>query len=291
MAASTDTEVITEPAGPLRNTARSSSAARPFRNRVALVAGAGSGIGRRIALDLAAAGAGVALLGRTRSRLMEVAEEIGADTAVVPGDVRDLKSLHEAVRSARRELGPVDLAIQCAATGVGQRFLHEQDEAAWEATIDTNLNGSFRFCRAVLPEMINQGRGSVVLMSSVAGLRGVPANSAYCASKHGITGLVKAVASEVGRHGIRVNAVCPGLTDTEMVHDESRYGRDFMDSVRRHFGPADLTWERYWKSTVRATNLQQLIDPRQVSDLTLFLLADQNRAITGQSIAVDGGMP
>jgi NAD(P)-dependent dehydrogenase (short-subunit alcohol dehydrogenase family) len=128
-------------------------------------------------------------------------------------------------------------------------------------------------------------------MSSVAGKRGVPANTAYCASKFGINGLTKALATEVGRSGVRINNVCPGLTDTEMVRDENLYGRDFMDSVRKHFGPEDLTWERFWKSTVRATNMGRLVDPDEVSDMTLFLLSDSARSISGESFSVDGGSP
>lgn len=262
-----------------------------FAGKVALVTGAASGIGRQVAQDLVSRGVRVGLVGRTAETLEQTARELGGETTWAVGDVRDSASLEAAVTSVRQALGPIELGVQCAASGVGQRFLVEQQESDWLMTIDTNLNGSYRFCRALVPDLVQRGRGAIVLMSSVAGLRGVPANTAYCASKHGIHGLVKALATEVGYRGVRVNAVCPGLTDTEMVRDEGRYGRDFMDSVRRHRGPDDLTWERYWRSTVRATDMGRLIQPEEVSRATLFLLEDGAGAITGQTLSVDGGMP
>ncbi|WP_236700415.1 SDR family NAD(P)-dependent oxidoreductase [Allosalinactinospora lopnorensis] len=266
----------------------------PFEGRVAIVTGAGSGIGREIAETLAAQGAAVGLVGRTLDRLQEVEKAIserGGSAASHQADVTDIDSLHDVVHELGAEFGPVDLAVNSAVSGAGQKFLCDQDEESWLDTIDTNLNGAFRLCRAVVPTMMERRRGSIVLVSSVAGKRGVPANTAYSASKFGLNGLIKSLAIELGPSDVRVNAVCPGLTNTQMLHNEDLYGRDFMDSIRTHFGPPDLTWPRFWKSAVRNTDLQRLIEPEEVADLTAFLLSDAARSITGESMSVDGGSP
>ncbi|WP_209440823.1 SDR family NAD(P)-dependent oxidoreductase [Amycolatopsis thermoflava] len=265
-----------------------------FEGQVALVTGGGSGIGLAVAEVLAAGGASVGLLGRNLERLRTAEKKIvaaGGEAMACPGDVRDLDSVQSAVAEVEQRYGPITFAVNAAGTGVGQKYLCDQDEESWLRTIDTNLNGSFRFCRAVVPGMMHRRRGSIVLVSSAAGKRGVPANTAYSASKWGLNGLVRSLALEVGPAHVRVNAVCPGFTDTEMVRDESLFGGDFMDSVRRHAGPPDLTWERYWRSTVKQTALRRLIDAEEVAEMTAFLLSDHARSITGQSYSIDGGLP
>ncbi|MEU3269560.1 SDR family oxidoreductase [Saccharomonospora sp. NPDC006951] len=272
----------------------STQAKYPFEGSVALVTGAGSGIGLSIATKLAADGAAVALLGRGEERLRTAEKQILAEGGTAfahPADVRDLESVRRAVATVERALGPVDFAVNNAGTAAGQKYLCEQDEDAWLRTMDTNLNGTFRLCRAVVPGMMERARGAIVVISSAAGKRGVPANTAYAASKWGINGLVRSLALETGPSGVRVNAICPAFTDTDMVSDESLYGKDFMDSVRRNAGPADLTWERYWRSTVRASALKHLIEPGEIAELTAFLLSGAARSITGESFSIDCGTP
>ncbi|MDA3648114.1 SDR family oxidoreductase [Saccharopolyspora indica] len=263
-----------------------------FGGRTALVTGAGSGIGAVLAQRLARHGAAVGLLGRGEAALAEVAEAIsgaGGRALVLPADVQDHETLERAVETCAAELGPVDLLVSNAGSGEHQVFLCEQTEADWQRTIDVNLTGAFRICRLVVPGMIERRSGGIVLMSSVAGNRGLPANTAYCAAKSGLHGLARALACELGPYGIRVNAVCPGLTDSPGLTDESRYGRDFIASLARHHGPPDLTWERYVRRAARNTALGRLLDPDEVARLSTYLLSELSAGITGQAVGIDGG--
>lgn len=261
--------------------------------QVALVTGAGSGIGRAVARELARAGARVALLGRGEDTLERVRAEIageGGSAAVTPGDVRDRGSLTRARQVCEERLGAVGLLVHSAAWAREQVFLCEQSEQGWERTIDTNLNGAFRVCREVVPGMMERRSGGIVLISSIAGRRGLPANTAYCASKFGLLGLMQALALEVGPFGVRVNAVCPGLTRSPGTTDPERYGEDFMASLGRHHGPPDLDWERYVRSAVRNTALRRLVEPEEVARQVLFLLSDASTGIAGQAVGVDAGV-
>lgn len=265
-----------------------------FSGRTALITGAGSGIGAATAQRLAGHGAAVGLLGRGEEALAEVAKAItgaGGRAQVLPADVQDHETLERAVEICTAELGPVDLLVSNAGSGEHQVFLHEQTEADWQRTLDVNLTGAFRICRLVVPGMIERRRGGIVLVSSVAGKRGLPANTAYCAAKFGLHGLTEALAQELGPFGIRVNAVCPGLTDSPGLTDESRYGRDFIASLARHHGPPDLTWDRYVRRATRNTALGRLLDSDEIARLSTYLLSDLSAGITGQAVGIDGGSP
>lgn len=263
-----------------------------FSGRTALVTGAGSGIGAVLARRLARHGAAVGLLGRTKTDLEQVAEDItheGGRAHVLAADLQDYQALEHAVDVCATELGPVDLLVNNAGYGERQLFLCEQTEADWQRTIDINLTGAFRICRLVVPSMLERQSGAIVLLSSVAGKRGIPSNTAYCASKFGLHGLTQALAWELGPFGIRVNAVCPGLTDSPGLTEESRYGGDFVASLARHHGPPDLTWERYVNRAVRNTALGRLLDPDEIARLSTYLLSELSAGITGQAIGIDGG--
>jgi len=261
-------------------------------DRTLLVAGASGGIGAQIARLAVAQGARVVLLGRDAERLEGLRKELaghGGEAIAAVADVCDAESLRLALERCRDHFPPPDLLVTSVVYGQRQVFLCEQEEEDWVHTIDVNLNGAFRLCRRVVPEMMRRRSGGIVLISSVAGTRGLPSNTAYCASKFGLNGLAKALAAEVGPFGVRVNAVCPGLTDTQLLLREDAYGQDFMDSLRRHHGPPDLTWARYVNRAVRNTAIRRLVRPEEVAWLTVFLLSDLSSGMTGQTIGIDGG--
>ncbi|MEE1942795.1 SDR family NAD(P)-dependent oxidoreductase [Streptomyces sp. TRM 70361] len=263
-----------------------------FAGRTALVAGASSGIGAAVALELGRYGARVGLVSRDGAAMEKVAAsvaEAGGQAVVAPADLADGPALAAAVRRCETELGPADFLVNSVVHATRQVFLCEQDEADWQRTLDINLTGTFRLCRLVVPGMMERRRGSIVLLSSTAGKRGLSSNTAYCAAKSGIIGFMRALAQELGPFGVRVNSVCPGLTDTPAVHDEDRYGRDFMASLRRHHGPADLTWERYVRRSVRGTALGRLLLVPEVTQQILCLLSDLSSGVTGSAVDVDAG--
>lgn len=263
-----------------------------FDGRVALVAGASSGIGEVVARSLARGGAQVALMARSEHILRDIADGIqseGGNAIAAPADLCDGASVDAAVTAVREALGAPDLLVNCAVDGTGQVFLQDQSNEAWARGFDVNVGGAFRLCRAVVEGMVDRGRGGIVLVSSVAGLRGLPSNTGYCASKHALIGLVRSLSMEVGPFGVRVNAVCPGLVDSPGTTDAQRYSDAFMASLAKNHGPADLTWERYLARAVRSTALRRLITPDEVASTIRFLLSDDSDGITGQSIVIDGG--
>ncbi|WP_207782187.1 SDR family NAD(P)-dependent oxidoreductase [Phytoactinopolyspora limicola] len=260
--------------------------------RTALVTGASSGIGAETARVIAGEGAAVALLSRNEPALEAVRKEIadaGGRACVAPADLRDPDAVESAVARCVDRFGPVDLLVSNAGYGMRQAFLVDQTEENWQHTLDVNLTGAFRVCRLVVPTMMERASGSIVIVSSVAGRRGIPANTAYCASKFGLRGLAESLALELGPFGVRVNAVLPGLVDTPGLDEGERYGRDFIASLAEHHGLDGLTWERYVRHAVRNTALRRLLSATEVAHLIAYLLSDFSSGITGQSVGIDGG--
>lgn len=264
-----------------------------LRGKTALVTGASSGIGAQIARDLATSGARVGALARRGEALAALARDLqrdGFDVVPLVGDVTDMASVERAHDVLRSRWGPPELVVNAAGSGRHQVFLCDQTEERWASSIDVNLTGAFRVCRAVVPDMMELGRGSIVLLSSVAGRRALPANTAYCAARFGLRGLAESLAMEVGPSGVRVNVLAPGLTDAPSVREEERYGHDFMASLRRHHGPPTLTWERYVARAVGSTSLRRMVEPTEVSRTALFLLSSASSAMTGHVLDVDAGV-
>jgi len=190
-----------------------------FEPKVAIVTGASRGIGRATAIALARRGVGVALAARTRGALAAVERQIGelAGRALpIPTDVSDEAAVAAMVETAARELGPIDLLVNNAGT-LERAPVVETDAAAWDRVLDVNLKGAFLCTRAVLPSMIERGRGRIVNVSSISGKLGTPLLTAYCASKWGLLGFSLATAEELKPHGIQVFSVCPGSVNTEML--------------------------------------------------------------------------
>ncbi|HLW61054.1 MAG TPA: SDR family oxidoreductase [bacterium] len=196
--------------------------AAELSGQVIIVTGAGRGIGRAVAADLAEAGARVVLVARTNDDLVRAVEAIGEPRATaVPGDVTDEATAAAAVARAREWGGRLDAVVNNA--GVGWRgATHEMPAAEWRRLLDVNLTGVFLFTRAALPPMLAQRRGHIVNIASGAGRAGSPGNAAYCASKYGVVGFTEAVGLEVRGTGVKVSVVEPGAVRTDFSESAAR---------------------------------------------------------------------
>ena len=241
-------------------------------NRVALVTGAGRGIGRRVALELA--GRGYALSVNDLREPEEVLGELrgtGAEALSVPGDVSDEADVREMVRAVVDRFGRIDVLVNNA----GVSFITPAEEtslADWNRTLAVNLTGPFLTCREFGKAMLERGQGSIVNISSVAGLLGVSDRAAYNASKHGLVGLTRTLASEWGGRGVRVNAVCPGWVKTEM-DEEDQAGGGYTD--------ADIEGR---------VPMARFAKPEDIARAVAFLAdPEQSGFVNGHTLSVDGG--
>jgi len=247
--------------------------------RHALVTGASRGIGAAIAARLAAHGASVTLLGRDRAALQATAAALEATrTHLAVADVATAESVQRAVEDARTALGPVHLLV-CNAGQAESAPFHRMETALWDRMIGVNLAGTYHAMRAALPDMLAAGFGRIVNVASTAGLKGYPYVAAYCAAKHGVVGLTRAVALEVATRGITVNAVCPGYTDTDIV-------RAAVANIREKTGRS----ESEAIAALVAVNPQgRLVQPEEVAHAVAWLCLPGTESITGQSIGIAGG--
>jgi 3-oxoacyl-[acyl-carrier protein] reductase len=190
-----------------------------LKGKIALVTGAGKGIGRAVAIALATEGVSVGLIARTEADLVAVADEVkalGVQAAFATADVSDIRSVNEAVEKIQSRLGNVDILINNAGTGKFAKFLELEPEE-WENQVKVNLFGVYYVTRAVLPQMIERKTGDIVNISSTAGLKGNAVTSAYSASKFGVMGLSDSLMQEVRKHNIRVTALAPSTVVTDLA--------------------------------------------------------------------------
>jgi 3-oxoacyl-[acyl-carrier protein] reductase len=190
-----------------------------LQQRVAVVTGAGRGIGAAIAKRLASLGAETVLCGRTRQPLESTAEQISGDKGkaeTVQCDVTDLRAVEELAKHVNARHGRVDILVNNAGIGGFGGPLHEMPPHSWDEVLNTNLRGVYYCIRAFAPSMIRTGGGHIVNISSLAGKNALPNGAAYAASKWGLNGLSYSVAEELRAHNIRVSVICPGSVDTEL---------------------------------------------------------------------------
>jgi 2-hydroxycyclohexanecarboxyl-CoA dehydrogenase len=242
--------------------------------QVAIVTGAGRGIGAAIAARLAAAGAAVAVCDVDAALAEASAAKLAASggrAIAVRADVADGASVAKAVARVAAELGPASVLVNNAAIDVIRPFV-ETAEADWDRILAVNLRGTIVCCRAVLDGMIARGGGSIVNLGSDAGRVGSSGEAVYSASKGGVIAFTKALARETARHAIRVNCVCPGPTETALLAQVGEYSQKLLEGL------------------VRAIPLRRVGQPDDVAALVAFLASDDAAYITGQTISVNGGL-
>jgi NAD(P)-dependent dehydrogenase (short-subunit alcohol dehydrogenase family) len=251
-----------------------------FTGKHVVITGAARGIGAAIAQAFAERGATLSLMGRDMTRLTQKSDELAAltTTRAIQIDVTNEISVREAFARARDAHGAIDMLI--ANAGIAESApLKRTDIAMWQRIMDTNLTGVFLCMREVAAEMATRNSGRIVTIASVAGLAGAPYITAYCASKHGVIGLTRALAMELAKSGVTVNAVCPGYTETDMVTIAIQ---NIMQKTSRSESEA--------RAELAAKNPQaRLVQPEEVANTTLWLCSAGASAITGQAISVTGG--
>ena len=232
-----------------------------FTDRVAIVTGGGRGIGKALVQGFAREGARVVVTARTAGEIADVAHEIvlaGGQAIGVVCDVSDEGSVQQMVDEAISHWGRIDILVNNAATNLPNIDVVDMQPDAWRRVVDVNLTGPFLCARALLPKMIEQGSGSIVNISSIGGRHGSKGRGPYRAAKAGLINLTETLAAENFPHGVRVNCVCPGGVETEMLR------------------------------VIGASLDRQLMTPDEMANVVLYLASDDSSAVTGTSIDAFG---
>jgi NAD(P)-dependent dehydrogenase (short-subunit alcohol dehydrogenase family) len=247
-----------------------------FQGKVAFITGGGTGIGAAVAESFAAAGGKVVLMGRREAPLRAVAQPLGG--LVVAGDAADAASVRRALQQASEQFGGIDVLVANAG-GHGVGSLGETDDASWALSTRLNLDTAFVCTRELMPELIRR-RGNVVVVSSLAGHFAGPNVVGYVTMKHALIGFTRSVARDHGRHGVRVNAVCPGWVRTAMADEQMQ--------MLVEQGKASSVDDAYRLVTSNVP-LGRPATALEVADTVLFLASAKAAMITGTSLLIDGG--
>ena len=245
-----------------------------YEGRHAVVTGGGTGIGAATASVLRDKGAAVTITGRNRDRLAAKAGELGAGFQVA--DVTDRLQVSQAIDAAERASGPVDILVNNAGAAEAAPFTRTSDEL-WDSMLAINLTGVFNCTKAVASGMLERGSGSIVNVASTAALAGYAYVAAYCAAKHGVLGLTRALALEFAARGVTVNAVCPGYTNTDLV----------TQTIDKIVASTGRTREEALAELVKSNPQGRLVEPEEVADTIIWLC--RQRSMNGQAVAVAGG--
>lgn len=244
--------------------------------RHAVITGGGSGVGAELAALFANAGAKVTILGRRMQPLAEVAERIGATPLVA--DVTDRASLDAALDQARAANGPVHIAIANAGAAPSAPF-SKISATDFQATLSVNLEGVFHLWQATLADMKNEGWGRMIAIASTAGLKGYSYVAPYCAAKHGVVGLTRALAQELARTGITVNAICPGFIETPLLERS-------ISQIVEKTGLSDADAR---KSLIAGNPQKRFVQTSEVAGSALWLCSDAATSVNGHALSLSGG--
>jgi NAD(P)-dependent dehydrogenase (short-subunit alcohol dehydrogenase family) len=256
---------------------------RALEGRTALVTGASQGLGKVIATRFAREGARVVLAARSRERLEETAAEIeaaGGATLVVPTDLAQPADIDALAQRIEAEVGALDAIVANSGIAGPTSELWKITPEEWDETLRVNLTGTFLLCRALLPPMIERGRGSIVVIGSTTGKRPMYGRSPYAATKLGLVGLVRTLAAELGPLGLRVNLISPGAVAgpriEAVMHEQAR--------------AAGITYEQFHDEATKLTPLRRLIPPEDIAAAAVFLASDASTSTTGEDLNVSGGL-
>jgi 3-hydroxybutyrate dehydrogenase len=251
------------------------SYACPVKDKVALVTGAGRGIGRAAALALAERGARVLAVSRTEAELADLAREAQVEYMVETVATED--GCERIVAETKRRLGPIDILVLNAGIGSAhERAIWDQEPDVWRETMAVNLDAPFHLTRLAAGDMIERRWGRIVMVSSTAGEIGGAAMSAYCASKHGVIGLTRAVAQDVGRFEVTCNAVLPGWVRTAMAERSAA-----QEAERR-----SVSAEHVWSERADVYPAGRVVEAEEVAAAIAFLASDEASGINGEALTV-----
>jgi len=252
-------------------------------DRVAVVTGAGHGIGRVIALALAREGARTVLAGRSIEALEETAKlagELGSNCLVVPTDITVADQVDALARASLEAFGQVDVLVNNSGIGGPSAPLWEVDPADWAATMAVNVTGTYLCCRAFVPAMVTRGSGSVVIIGSMTGKRPMWGRSPYAASKMALVGLTRTLATEAGPEGVRVNLISPGPVEGERI--------EWV--IERQAEALGVSVEEARARFMAASPLGRLVPPEDVAAAVVFLASDRAASITGEDLNLSAGV-
>jgi len=247
-----------------------------LEGRTALVTGGGRGIGAAVARRLAADGVKVAVTGRTQTEIDAIASELGG--LALRADLTDRSATDAMVGELVDAFGRVDILVNNAGIAISAPLAKTSDED-WDRLLEINATAPMRLCRALIPAMVENGWGRVVNLASNAGVSGYRYTAGYCASKHALVGMTRALAIDLAKTGVTINAVCPGWVETNMV-------REAVDRIVKKTG---RTAEQAKASLASMSPQQRMLQPKEVAHVVAMLCGELARGVHGQAIVIDGG--
>ena len=250
-------------------------------DKIALVTGGGTGIGKAIGVQLAKNGAKVALASRNPAHVKAAAAELrtlGSPILPLQMDVRNKHEIQRAMVEVLRQWGAIHILVNNAGIS-GLSMIDDPDDSKWYDIVDTNINGMYLVTKEVLKHMPDQSGGRIINISSVLGKFGVPGYTAYCTTKHGMIGFTRALALEVVHRGITVNTVCPGWVETEMA----------TLGIRETAALQGITAEQFKAQAVAAVPIRRFLEADEIANFVCYIASERAKGITGQAINVCGG--